>query len=299
MRAKPDSASRIAESRRRKEAGLSTICLSFDPHHYFEDEFPIVILKALNPYGTAPRGLDAAQIYEMWGSDGQEDNYYKRFSGLLDSNVGELQLYGVLTCAEPGQSSNVKGDFQRIAFIAYPCEGEDGQRTGHSNSDMYKLLVQADAFPSGKEPEDPTVELHRYQSLGYGPSLREFRTNGTGARAWNRHHDPENLVQQNAEEREEFRLDNAAWKQRLNSRSEERLEPPYHPTRLQRDMPKPSRKLDDDDDGSLFAYEGIVLPGRNVMMGRWWVIEDEDGDRLRCGPFIYWNVTLGFSYHAE
>lgn len=42
------------------------------------------------------------------------------------------------------------------------------------------------------------------------------------------------------------------------------------------------------DFNSLWAYEGVVLPGGMVMLGRWWHPSD-DGDEY-SGPFIFWNV---------
>ena len=37
----------------------------------------------------------------------------------------------------------------------------------------------------------------------------------------------------------------------------------------------------------LCCYEGVVLPGGKIMMGRWWSPLDPD---LFSGPFIYWAV---------
>ncbi|KAH0303032.1 hypothetical protein KCU71_g10815, partial [Aureobasidium melanogenum] len=42
------------------------------------------------------------------------------------------------------------------------------------------------------------------------------------------------------------------------------------------------------DYNSLWAYEGVVLPGGMVMLGRWWHPSD-DGEEY-SGPFIFWNV---------
>lgn len=46
------------------------------------------------------------------------------------------------------------------------------------------------------------------------------------------------------------------------------------------------------DTGSVWAYEGCVLPGNRVIVGRWWWITDEDiGEKdIASGPFILWNV---------
>lgn len=43
-------------------------------------------------------------------------------------------------------------------------------------------------------------------------------------------------------------------------------------------------------DESYWAYEGVVLPGGMIMLGRWWSPADETVDRLGTGPFIFWNV---------
>ena len=40
--------------------------------------------------------------------------------------------------------------------------------------------------------------------------------------------------------------------------------------------------------GGCWAYEGVVLPGGMIMLGRWWSPLDE---LKRCmGPFVFWNV---------
>lgn len=45
------------------------------------------------------------------------------------------------------------------------------------------------------------------------------------------------------------------------------------------------------DMGALWAYEGVVLPGGQIMLGRWWAAEDETPeDEVYSGPFILWNV---------
>ena len=54
---------------------------------------------------------------------------------------------------------------------------------------------------------------------------------------------------------------------------------------------------DDDDDDQQFVldehcwcYEGVVLPGGKIILGRWWQ-PLEEGEEMRClGPFIFWNV---------
>ncbi|RFU36337.1 hypothetical protein B7463_g65, partial [Scytalidium lignicola] len=42
------------------------------------------------------------------------------------------------------------------------------------------------------------------------------------------------------------------------------------------------------DPEQVWGYEGVVLPGNRIIIGRWWDI-DTVGDSY-CGPFIFWNV---------
>ena len=42
--------------------------------------------------------------------------------------------------------------------------------------------------------------------------------------------------------------------------------------------------------GGCWAYEGIVLPGGMLMLGRWWSPTDEGEERLCTGPWIFWKV---------
>ncbi|KAF2495820.1 hypothetical protein BU16DRAFT_560682 [Lophium mytilinum] len=50
------------------------------------------------------------------------------------------------------------------------------------------------------------------------------------------------------------------------------------------------------DQGALWGYEGVVLPGGKLCLGRWWAVEQEadeeweEDDELYSGPFILWNV---------
>ncbi len=39
-----------------------------------------------------------------------------------------------------------------------------------------------------------------------------------------------------------------------------------------------------------WAYEGVVLPGGMIMLGRWWSPMDDTGLKRCMGPFIFWNV---------
>ena len=54
--------------------------------------------------------------------------------------------------------------------------------------------------------------------------------------------------------------------------------------------------LDDGDDGNydedaLWAYEGVILPGGQLIVGRWWAPEDDVSQNdIYCGPFIFWNI---------
>ncbi|KAK5114906.1 hypothetical protein LTR62_002065 [Meristemomyces frigidus] len=44
------------------------------------------------------------------------------------------------------------------------------------------------------------------------------------------------------------------------------------------------------DTAALWAYEGVVLPGGQIMLGRWWCVSDGTGRDQYSGPFILWNV---------
>jgi len=45
-----------------------------------------------------------------------------------------------------------------------------------------------------------------------------------------------------------------------------------------------------DVDNGCWAYEGVVLPGGKIMLGRWWS-PIQDSDEMTCiGPFIFWEV---------
>ncbi|TKA76036.1 hypothetical protein B0A55_05109 [Friedmanniomyces simplex] len=44
------------------------------------------------------------------------------------------------------------------------------------------------------------------------------------------------------------------------------------------------------DHDSLWAYEGVVLPGGQIMLGRWWSPGDGVGSEQYSGPFILWCV---------
>jgi hypothetical protein len=45
------------------------------------------------------------------------------------------------------------------------------------------------------------------------------------------------------------------------------------------------------DPNQVWAYEGCVLPGGRIIVGRWWDSNtDLANDRINSGPFIWWNV---------
>lgn len=47
------------------------------------------------------------------------------------------------------------------------------------------------------------------------------------------------------------------------------------------------------DIDALWAYEGVVLPGDQIIVGRWWSPDDASANGRRSmysGPFILWNV---------
>ena len=51
-------------------------------------------------------------------------------------------------------------------------------------------------------------------------------------------------------------------------------------------------QIDDDAqvNAGCWAYEGVVLPGGMIMLGRWWSPMDDSGLKRCMGPFIFWNV---------
>lgn len=46
------------------------------------------------------------------------------------------------------------------------------------------------------------------------------------------------------------------------------------------------------DMSEIWAYEGCVLPGNRIIVGRWWWIRNDEtaDDDVPSGPFIFWNV---------
>lgn len=45
------------------------------------------------------------------------------------------------------------------------------------------------------------------------------------------------------------------------------------------------------DPNQVWAYEGCVLPGGRMIVGRWWdAMADPDSPNINSGPFIWWNV---------
>lgn len=44
------------------------------------------------------------------------------------------------------------------------------------------------------------------------------------------------------------------------------------------------------DMDALWAYEGVVLPGGQIIVGRWWNPKEGAGDSMYSGPFILWCV---------
>jgi hypothetical protein len=45
-----------------------------------------------------------------------------------------------------------------------------------------------------------------------------------------------------------------------------------------------------DEPTQMWAYEGCVLPGKSIIVGRWWDATAEATDDVFSGPFIFWNV---------
>lgn len=56
--------------------------------------------------------------------------------------------------------------------------------------------------------------------------------------------------------------------------------------------PNDMYQVDDDAEinAGCWAYEGAVLPGGKIILGRWWSPFDDDGLKRCIGPFIFWNV---------
>ena len=44
------------------------------------------------------------------------------------------------------------------------------------------------------------------------------------------------------------------------------------------------------DTDALWAYEGVVLPGGQIILGRWWSPTEGTGEEMYSGPFILWCV---------
>lgn len=44
------------------------------------------------------------------------------------------------------------------------------------------------------------------------------------------------------------------------------------------------------DETSLWAYEGVVLPGGEIILGRWWSTHQGTGDEMYSGPFMFWCI---------
>ncbi|QDS74352.1 hypothetical protein FKW77_004743 [Venturia effusa] len=56
------------------------------------------------------------------------------------------------------------------------------------------------------------------------------------------------------------------------------------------------------DRDALWAYEGVVLPGDQIVVGRWWSPEGLDAEsklNQYSGPFILWNVDQLEAYKGE
>jgi hypothetical protein len=51
------------------------------------------------------------------------------------------------------------------------------------------------------------------------------------------------------------------------------------------------------DIDALWAYEGVVLPGGQIVLGRWWSPSEGTGENMYSGPFILWCVD-GPKYEA-
>lgn len=51
------------------------------------------------------------------------------------------------------------------------------------------------------------------------------------------------------------------------------------------------------DHDALWAYEGVVLPGDQIIVGRWWSPQTPiQLSKVYSGPFILWNTDCGTKY---
>jgi hypothetical protein len=51
------------------------------------------------------------------------------------------------------------------------------------------------------------------------------------------------------------------------------------------------------DHDALWAYEGVVLPGNQVIVGRWWSPSNPImPSKVYSGPFILWNTDCGSKF---
>jgi hypothetical protein len=45
------------------------------------------------------------------------------------------------------------------------------------------------------------------------------------------------------------------------------------------------------DPNQVWAFEGCVLPGARIVVGRWWdSLSDPNASTTLSGPFLWWNV---------
>jgi hypothetical protein len=51
------------------------------------------------------------------------------------------------------------------------------------------------------------------------------------------------------------------------------------------------------DGEALWAYEGVVLPGDQIIVGRWWSAEaPRNPAKVYSGPFLLWNTDCSAKY---
>ena len=57
-------------------------------------------------------------------------------------------------------------------------------------------------------------------------------------------------------------------------------------------MPEEGTKTYGNNLTAVWAYEGVVLPGGQIIIGRWWSPFHNGGvGTSYCGPFIFWQVS--------
>lgn len=68
--------------------------------------------------------------------------------------------------------------------------------------------------------------------------------------------------------------------------------PGWQRVTMMKEMPDPENKIYGPGFTQLWAYEGVVVPGGQIILGRWWSpFRDDAAGNSYCGPFIFWQVS--------